>query len=36
MQNNVMDYLNEIVKIKPDKTAFANETDAYTLKKYMI
>ena len=32
MQNNVMDYLNEIVKIKPDKTAFANETDAYTFK----
>ncbi len=25
MQNNVLDYLNEIVKIKPDKIAFAND-----------
>lgn len=30
MQNNVMDYLNEIVKKCPDKVAYANETDAYT------
>ncbi len=25
MQNNVLDYLNEIVKRKPDKIAFAND-----------
>ena len=30
MQNNVMDYLNEIVKVKPDKIAFANEDEQLT------
>lgn len=32
MQNNVMDYLNEIVKVKPDKVAYADDRDAYTFK----
>lgn len=30
MQNNVLDYLNEIVKTKAEKTAFANESVAMT------
>ena len=30
MQNNVLDYLDNIVKIKPEKIAFANEKDEYT------
>lgn len=30
MQNNVLDYLNEIVKTKAEKTAFANESGAMT------
>ncbi len=30
MQNNVLDYLNDIVKTKPDKVAFANDTEALT------
>lgn len=30
MQNNVMDYLNETVKNKPEKIAFANESEAFT------
>lgn len=30
MQNHVLDYLNNIVKIKPDKLAFANETEGMT------
>ena len=30
MQNNVLDYLNEIVKIKPDKLAFSNGTEGLT------
>ena len=30
MQNHVLDYLNEIVTKKPDKTAFANESFAMT------
>lgn len=30
MQNNVLDYLNEIVKTKAEKTAFANESEAMT------
>jgi amino acid adenylation domain-containing protein len=30
MQNNVLDYLKNIVKIKPDKIAFANETYGMT------
>ncbi len=32
MQNHVLDYLNEIVKVKPDKVAFANETEGLTFK----
>lgn len=30
MQNNVIDYLNDIVKIKPDKIAFANDVEQMT------
>ncbi len=30
MQNHVLDYLNEIVKKKPDKVAFSDGTDALT------
>lgn len=30
MQNNVMDYLNEIVKVKPDKKAYSDGTTDYT------
>lgn len=30
VKNNVIDYLNDIVKVKPDKTAFANESEAFT------
>ena len=30
MQNNVLDYLNEIVKKKPDKLAFSNGTEGLT------
>ncbi len=30
MQNHVLDYLDNIVKIKPDKLAFANETEGMT------
>ncbi len=30
MQNNVLDYLDNIVKIKPDKVAFANESFSMT------
>ena len=30
MQNNVLDYLNEIVKIKPEKLAFSNGTEGLT------
>lgn len=30
MQNNVLDYLNETVLCKPDKTAFSNGTDSLT------
>ena len=30
MQNNVLDYLNNIVTKKPDKLAFANETEGLT------
>ena len=32
MQNNVLDYLNDIVKVKPDKTAFANEDFSMSFK----
>ena len=32
MQNNVLDYLDEIVLKKPEKTAFANESFAMTFK----
>lgn len=32
MQNNVIDYLNNIVKVKPDKVAYADDKDAYTFK----
>ena len=30
MRNHVLDYLNEIVTVKPDKLAFANETEGLT------
>ena len=30
MRNHVLDYLNDIVKVKPDKLAFANETEGMT------
>lgn len=30
MQNHVLDYLNHIVTVKPEKIAFANDTDALT------
>ena len=30
MQNHVLDYLKHIVTVKPDKTAFANDTEALT------
>lgn len=32
MQNHVLDYLNEIVTKKPDKLAFANDTEGMTFK----
>lgn len=32
MRNHVLDYLNEIVTVKPDKLAFANETEGFTFK----
>ncbi len=32
MQNNVLDYLDDIVEKKPDKIAFANESEGYTFK----
>ena len=32
MQNHVLDYLSEIVKIKPDKTAFADDSEALTFR----
>lgn len=32
MQNNVLDYLNNIVNEKPDKIAYANDTEGYTFK----
>ena len=35
MQNNVIDYLNEIVKTKPDKIAYANENEEYTFKEVL-
>ena len=30
MQNHVLDYLNKIVKEKPDKVAFADDSEALT------
>lgn len=32
MQNHVLDYLNHIVSVKPDKTAFADDTQALTFR----
>ncbi len=32
MRNNVLSYLDEIVKKAPDKTAFANETEEFTFR----
>lgn len=32
MQNNVLDYLKNIVTVKPDKLAFANETEGLTFR----
>ena len=32
MQNHVLDYLDNIVRIKPDKIAFADEKEALTFK----
>ena len=32
MQNNILDYLNNIVKEKPDKIAYANETEGMTFR----
>lgn len=32
MQNNILDYLDETVKRKPDKTAFSNGTDELTFR----
>lgn len=32
MQNHVLDYLNHIVKVKPEKVAFANDTEALTFR----
>ena len=32
MQNHVLDYLNNIVVRKPDKLAFANETEGMTFR----
>ncbi|MCR5083498.1 MAG: amino acid adenylation domain-containing protein [Parasporobacterium sp.] len=32
MQNNVLDYLTDIVNKKPEKIAFANDKEAYTFK----
>lgn len=30
VKNNVIDYLNDIVRVKPDKTAFANAAEEFT------
>ena len=32
MQNHVLDYLDNIVRIKPDKIAFADDKEALTFK----
>lgn len=32
MQNNVLDYLDDIVEKKPDKIAFANESESFSFK----
>lgn len=33
MQNNVIDYLNDIVDVCPDKTAYANDKDAFSFRR---
>ena len=32
MHNNVLNYLNEIVKVKPDKIAYSDGTDSLTFR----
>lgn len=32
MQNNVMDYLNDIVELKPDKIAYSDGTDSFSFR----
>lgn len=37
MRNNVLDYLDDIVNVRPDKTAFADDTEAFSFREtYLI